>query len=189
MAVQGLIFGNASALAADQARHVAGAASAVLGVAQAVAMAVAAPLASSGGAATAVPMIWVMIAAVVGSLFAYFVLARPSADRTIEPSPTDRGVPVVHQYLVVANHTLGGQELLNAISDRMSRGPAEFWVLVPATPTPISSTTSMRSAAPSPPTSTKFQARPKSERATNALLRRVPPRYRIAMSSPDRRHS
>jgi hypothetical protein len=64
------------------------------------------------------------------------VLARPSADRTIEPSPTDRGVPVAHQYLVVANHTLGGQELLDAIGDRISRGPAEFWVLVPATPTP-----------------------------------------------------
>jgi hypothetical protein len=36
----------------------------------------------------------------------------------------------------VANHTLGGQELLDAIGDRMSRGPVEFWVLVPATPTP-----------------------------------------------------
>ena len=69
MAVQALIFGNASALAADQARHVAGAASAVLGVAQAVAMAISAPIASSGGAATAVPMIWVMIAGVTGSLF------------------------------------------------------------------------------------------------------------------------
>jgi DHA1 family bicyclomycin/chloramphenicol resistance-like MFS transporter len=135
MAVQGLIFGNASALAAGQAPHVAGAASAVLGVTQAVAMAVSAPLASSGGSVTAVPMIWVMIAGVAGSLFAYLVLARPSADRTVEPSPTDRGVPVVHQYLVVANHTLGGQELLDAIRDRMSRGPAEFWVLVPATPT------------------------------------------------------
>ena len=41
----------------------------------------------------------------------------------------------MHQYLVVANHTLGGQELLDAIRDRMTRGPAEFWVLVPATPT------------------------------------------------------
>ena len=135
MAVQAFIFGNANALAAAEATHIAGAASAVLGVTQAVAMATSAPLASSGGAATAVPMIWVMIAGVAGSLFAYLVLARPSADRTIEPLPTDRGVPVVHQYLVVANHTLGGQELLNAIRDRMSRGPAEFWVLVPATPT------------------------------------------------------
>jgi hypothetical protein len=41
----------------------------------------------------------------------------------------------VHQYLVVANHTLGGQELIDAIRDRMARGPAEFWVLVPTTPT------------------------------------------------------
>jgi GABA permease len=41
----------------------------------------------------------------------------------------------VHRYLVVANHTLGGQELLDAIRDRMARGPAEFWVLVPTTPT------------------------------------------------------
>ena len=41
----------------------------------------------------------------------------------------------MHRYLVVANHTLGGQELLDAIRDRMARGPAEFWVLVPTTPT------------------------------------------------------
>ena len=81
MAVQGLIFGNASALAADQARQVAGAASAVLGVAQAVAMAVAAPLASSGGATTAVPMIWVMIVGIVGSLFSFLVLARTRSNR------------------------------------------------------------------------------------------------------------
>jgi Major Facilitator Superfamily len=136
MAVQAFIFGNANALAAAEAPYVAGAASAVLGVTQAVAMATSAPIASSGGAATAVPMIWVMITGAAGSLFAYLVLARRSADRTIEPSPTDRGVPVVHQNLVVANHTLGGQELLDAIGDRIARGPAEFWVLVPATPTP-----------------------------------------------------
>ena len=88
MAAQAFVFGNASALAVGQARHVAGAATAVLGVAQAVAMATAAPLASSGGGVTAEPMIWVMIAGVAGSLFAYLVLARPSGDRTIEPSPT-----------------------------------------------------------------------------------------------------
>jgi hypothetical protein len=40
----------------------------------------------------------------------------------------------VHRYLVVANQTLGGQELLDAIRERMDRGPAEFWVLAPATP-------------------------------------------------------
>ncbi len=89
MAAQAFVFGNASALAVGQARHVAGAASAVLGVAQAVAMATAAPLASSGGGVTAEPMIWVMIAGVAGSLFAYLVLARPSGDHTIEPSPSN----------------------------------------------------------------------------------------------------
>ncbi len=134
MAVQAFIFGNASALAAEQARDVAGAASAVLGVAQAVAMAVSAPLASSGGAATAVPMIWVMITGVAGSIFAFLVLSRPSAGRTVG-APRSREEAVVRQYLVVANHTLGGSELLDAIRDRMSRGPAHFWVLVPATPT------------------------------------------------------
>lgn len=41
----------------------------------------------------------------------------------------------MHQYLVVANRTLGGPELLAAIRERMDRGPAAFWVLVPATPT------------------------------------------------------
>jgi MFS transporter, DHA1 family, multidrug resistance protein len=81
MAVQAFIFGNASALAADQARHVAGAASAVLGVAQAVAMAVAAPLASSGGATTAVPMIWVMIVGIAGSLFSFLVVARARSNQ------------------------------------------------------------------------------------------------------------
>jgi hypothetical protein len=40
----------------------------------------------------------------------------------------------MHQYLVVANQTLGGKELLDAIRERIARGPAEFWVLVPATP-------------------------------------------------------
>jgi hypothetical protein len=40
----------------------------------------------------------------------------------------------VHRYLVVANQTLGGQELVSTIRDRMARGPAEFWVLTPATP-------------------------------------------------------
>jgi len=40
----------------------------------------------------------------------------------------------VHRYLVVANQTLGGANLLEALRERMSRGPAEFWVLAPATP-------------------------------------------------------
>ena len=98
-------------------------------------MATSAPLASSGGSATAAPMIWVMIAGVVGSLVAFLVVARSSAvplRRTFADRLRRR---VVEQYLVVANHTLGGPELLDTIRERMSRGPAEFWVLVPATPT------------------------------------------------------
>lgn len=87
MAVQAFIFGNASALAAGQAPQVAGAASAVLGVVQAVAMSVSAPLASSGGADTAAPMIWVMLGGLIGSLVSYLVVARPPAGRVVEPAP------------------------------------------------------------------------------------------------------
>jgi DHA1 family bicyclomycin/chloramphenicol resistance-like MFS transporter len=82
MAVQAFIFGNSGALAASQAPQVAGAASAVLGVVQAMAMAVSAPLASSGGGETATPMIWVMLVGVVGAVFSYLVLARPSVPTT-----------------------------------------------------------------------------------------------------------
>ena len=38
------------------------------------------------------------------------------------------------RILVVANKTLGSSDLLQAISDRMTKGPCEFTVLVPATP-------------------------------------------------------
>ena len=60
----------------------------------------------------------------------------------------------MHQYLVVANHTLGGPELIDAIRDRMSRGPAEFWVLVPATPTThlVNDFNALSCAFPSTPT-------------------------------------
>ncbi len=77
----GVHLGSASALA-EQAREVAGAASAVLGVVQAVAIAVSAPLASSGGGVPAVPMIGVMIAGVTESLLAALLLAR------LGPSPS-----------------------------------------------------------------------------------------------------
>ena len=86
MAVQAFIFGNANALAAARATHVAGAASAVLGVTLAVAMATSAPIASSGGAITAVPMIWVMIVGLAGSLFSYFVLTRRRSNAAAGPS-------------------------------------------------------------------------------------------------------
>lgn len=42
----------------------------------------------------------------------------------------------MHHYLVVANRTLGGRELHEAVSDRLARGPATVTLLVPATPSP-----------------------------------------------------
>ncbi len=41
----------------------------------------------------------------------------------------------MRRYLIVANQTLGGQELLDLVTERNARGPAEFHVVVPATPT------------------------------------------------------
>jgi hypothetical protein len=40
----------------------------------------------------------------------------------------------VRRYLVVANQTLGGDELLAAIRERMAGGDCHFHLLVPATP-------------------------------------------------------
>jgi hypothetical protein len=37
------------------------------------------------------------------------------------------------RVLVVANQTLGGSDLLQSIRDRMTKGPCEFTLLVPAT--------------------------------------------------------
>ncbi len=67
MAAQTFIFGNAGALTAMKARHIAGAAAAHQGVDTAVAMAVSAPLASAGGGESAVPMIALMV---VGAILA-----------------------------------------------------------------------------------------------------------------------
>jgi nucleotide-binding universal stress UspA family protein len=39
----------------------------------------------------------------------------------------------MRRYLIVANQTLAAEELSKAVSDRLAAGPAEFWVLVPAT--------------------------------------------------------
>ena len=41
---------------------------------------------------------------------------------------------VVRRYLVVANQTLGGEELWDAIRERMAGGDSHFHLLVPATP-------------------------------------------------------
>lgn len=42
----------------------------------------------------------------------------------------------MRRYLVVANRTLGGEHLLDAVRERLSRGPSAFHVLVPASPPP-----------------------------------------------------
>ena len=40
----------------------------------------------------------------------------------------------MRRYLVVANQTLGGDQLVGAIRERMAAGPSHFHLLVPATP-------------------------------------------------------
>ena len=40
----------------------------------------------------------------------------------------------MRHYMVVANQSLGGEELMNVIKDRMGAGPCDFFVVVPATP-------------------------------------------------------
>jgi GABA permease len=40
----------------------------------------------------------------------------------------------MHRYLVVANQTLGSDELSALVRERTADGPAEFWLVVPATP-------------------------------------------------------
>ena len=76
VASQALIFGNAGALAASKATHIAGSAAAVQGVAQSLAGALAAPLASAGGGATAVPMALVMVTGVTLSIVALTIARR-----------------------------------------------------------------------------------------------------------------
>jgi hypothetical protein len=43
-------------------------------------------------------------------------------------------VRIVRRYLVVADQTLGGDQLLEKLRERMGAGPSHFHVLVPATP-------------------------------------------------------
>lgn len=83
MSAQALVFGNASALSLGTVRHVAGVASALLGLVQAVANAASAPLASSGGGTTAVPMVAVMVVGVVGAWSSYMLVGRAHGERRL----------------------------------------------------------------------------------------------------------
>jgi hypothetical protein len=40
----------------------------------------------------------------------------------------------MRSYVVVANQTLGSDELAALVRERTAEGPAEFWLVVPATP-------------------------------------------------------
>ncbi|WP_257210835.1 hypothetical protein [Actinomyces ruminis] len=83
MSAQAFIFGNSSALALGEAPHVAGVASALLGVAQAAANGTSAPLASSGGGQSAVPMVAVMLVGIVGAWCAYLLVGRIGDERRL----------------------------------------------------------------------------------------------------------
>ncbi len=83
MSAQAFVFGNASALALGEVPAVAGAASAFLGVAQAVANAVSAPLASSGGGQSATPMVATMVVGVLGAWTSYLLLSGHRRRRSL----------------------------------------------------------------------------------------------------------
>ncbi|MDA8438858.1 MAG: multidrug effflux MFS transporter [Propionibacterium sp.] len=85
MASMAFIYGNAGALGAMRVTHVAGAAAAVQGVGGALANAISAPLASSGGGRTAVPMIAVMMFGSVVSILSFRLLTGPSNGRFNSP--------------------------------------------------------------------------------------------------------
>lgn len=40
----------------------------------------------------------------------------------------------MRRYMVLANQTLGSDELVQFVRDRATAGPSEFWLVVPATP-------------------------------------------------------
>lgn len=86
MGSHAFVFGNSSAMALSEVVHVAGVASAFLGVAQAVANGASVPLASSGGSSTAVPMVAVMVVGVVGAWASYLLVGRVHEGRHLPES-------------------------------------------------------------------------------------------------------
>ncbi len=77
MVGQGFTGANGGALASQQVPQYAGTASAVLGLAQSLAAAIAPPLAGLGGTTTAAPMAILMVVGAAGSLFSLLVIAAP----------------------------------------------------------------------------------------------------------------
>ena len=76
----GLIFGNASALALNEARHMAGSASAVMGTIQALLGGVAAPLVSLGGEGAYLPMAFSILGFAVLTRITLFSTPRKDSD-------------------------------------------------------------------------------------------------------------
>lgn len=60
-------------------------------------------------------------------------LRAQSHRHAIPERQQEKKVTSMRRYLIVANQTLGGQELTDAIHQRMAGGPCQFHVLVPAT--------------------------------------------------------
>lgn len=81
MGAQAFIFGNSAALALGAARENAGVASAVQGLAQSLANAVAAPLATAGGPHDSLPMLLTMIAGIGGAWLCLLLVARRAPRR------------------------------------------------------------------------------------------------------------
>src|SRR5215213_2614162 len=40
----------------------------------------------------------------------------------------------MHRYLIVANQSVESDQLMDLVRERVAAGPAEFWLVVPATP-------------------------------------------------------
>ena len=76
----GLIFGNSSALALNEARHMAGSASAVMGTVQALLGGLAAPLVSLGGEGSYMPMAFSILGFALMTALVLFTTPRKDAD-------------------------------------------------------------------------------------------------------------
>jgi hypothetical protein len=60
--------------------------------------------------------------------------------KTLTPSPRIQTQARTRRYLVVANLTLGSEQLTLLIQRRLQRGPCSFHVVVPASPDPSTMT-------------------------------------------------
>lgn len=85
------------------------------------------------------------------------------------------------RYLIVANQTLGGQELEHKLRDRIEHGEGSFYVVVPMTPpehevsvwAPADPTFGIPVAVPEDGTDAIEEARRRSEHRLQAMLNRI----------------